>query len=74
MNKKRRKEGNDEKKKTRRLEDENAKRRRKEGEKRAKRGSELMIFYLGRKDQIDAKKVPPNGRLPDASKAHDHIR
>eukprot|EP01060_Flectonema_neradi_P007197 TRINITY_DN149_c5_g1_i1.p1 TRINITY_DN149_c5_g1~~TRINITY_DN149_c5_g1_i1.p1 ORF type:complete len:330 (+),score=88.73 TRINITY_DN149_c5_g1_i1:59-991(+) len=34
-------------------------------------GGPKIPFYYGR---TDAAKCPPTGRLPDASKAHDHIR
>jgi len=37
-------------------------------------GGPKLKFTPGRKDVSDAKTVPPNGRLPDASKGPQHVR
>lgn len=37
-------------------------------------GGAKMKFRAGRKDALDEKSCPPNGRLPDASKDRSHIR
>ncbi|RHZ88451.1 hypothetical protein Glove_22g67 [Diversispora epigaea] len=37
-------------------------------------GGPVVPWKPGRKDVVDEKKVPPNGRLPDASQGEQHIR
>jgi len=37
-------------------------------------GGPKMKFTPGRKDVLDSKTIPPNGRLPDASKGAQHVR
>lgn len=37
-------------------------------------GGPALKFIPGRKDALDEKECPPNGRLPDADKDASHIR
>jgi len=37
-------------------------------------GGPAIPWRPGRSDYVDASKVPPNGRLPDATQGKDHIR
>jgi len=37
-------------------------------------GGPKVPWRAGRSDAADGKSCPPDGRLPDASKAHDHVR
>jgi len=37
-------------------------------------GGPKIVWRPGRVDHVDGKSCPPDGRLPDASKKHDHVR
>ena len=37
-------------------------------------GGPSIPWRPGRSDEVDGKKSPPDGRLPDAAQGQDHIR